>query len=430
MGKYAIVISQDALVYEDLELLKTLPNFGSIWEKTARVDRARSVYPTITYPAHVSMMTGVYPDRHGVTNNEQPIMCEVSSKWIHFRDRVKAPTIFDRAKAAGLTTAAVFWPVTGNDPSIDYLINEYWPQTAGETVRECFIRSGSSDAVMRTAVEPNLHHWKARQHPYSDKFIFGCATAIIREFKPNLLMIHPANIDDYRHKTGLFTPMVTHGLHEIDSWFGDIIKASQDAGTYDETDFFILSDHGQLNITRSVAPNAVLAEHGLIRVNEHGAALDYLAFCKSAGMSSQVYLKDPGDRAVYEKTYGLLQSMCGQGVYGISRVYTAEEALREERLAGDFSFVLETDGYSSFSNAWVRPVVRALDVSDYRFGRATHGHQPDKGPQPTMFAFGPRIKPGAVVGRCSIVDEPPTIARALGFELPDIDGTVIEALLR
>ena len=430
MSKHAIVISQDAMVYEDLELLKRLPNFSAIWDKTACVKHARSVYPSLTYPAHVSMMTGVYPDRHGVTNNEQPLLCEASSKWICFRDWVNASTIFDHAKAKGLSTAAVFWPVTGNDPSIDYLIDEYGPQTDGETPLECLLYSGSSKEVACKVIEPNLHHWNWRNHPDAEKFVFGCAAAMIREFKPNLLMIHPANIDAYRHETGLFSEKVTHGLHEFDGWFGDIVKAAKDAGIYAETDFFILSDHGQLNICRSVSPNVLLAEHGLIQVDASGAVANYLAFCKSSGLSSQVYLKDPRDKEVYDKTYTLLCQMCDEGVYGISHVYTAEEARREERLAGSFSFVLETDGYSSFTNEWVRPIVRMLDVSDYRFGHATHGHQPDKGPQPTMFAFGPSIMPGVTVERCSIVDEPLTVARALGFDMPDTDGKPIDVLLR
>ena len=67
--RHVIVISEDAMVYEDTETLKRLPNFGSIWDRAARVNRVRSIYPTITYPCHVSMMTGVYPDRHGVVNN-------------------------------------------------------------------------------------------------------------------------------------------------------------------------------------------------------------------------------------------------------------------------------------------------------------------------------------------------------------------------
>ena len=431
MDKYVIVISEDAMVYDDLEVLKTLPNFASIWDKTACVKHTRSVYPTVTYPAHVSMATGVYPARHGVTNNEHPILLEARSKWIHFRNWIKMPTIFDYAKAAGASTAAVFWPVTGCDPSIDYLVDEYWPQSENETVSECFVNSGSSGETMRKVVEPNLYLWEGRTHPAVDKFISACACTIVREFKPNLLMMHLGNIDDYRHKTGVFSSKVTYGLYEIDMWFGDIIKAVKDAGIYDKTDFFILGDHGQINITRSIAPNVLLAENGLIQVDSgSGIATDYQAFCKSAGLSAHVYLKEPDDAEAYEKTYMLLRHLRDEGIYGISRVYTAEEALHEEGLAGGFSFVLETDGYSAFSNEWVRPIVRTLDVADYRFGNATHGYQPDKGPQPTMFAFGPNIRQGAVLDKSSIVDLPLTIARILGFDMPDTDGKPLDELLR
>ena len=122
--------------------------------------------------------------------------------------------------------------------------------------------------------------------------------------------------------------------------------------------------------------------------------------------------------------------MCRDGVWGIGRVYTAEEAQREEHLAGGFSFVIETDGYTSFTSDWREPYVHPLDISDYRFGRATHGHLPDKGPQPTLLAFGPDIRSGAVVERAALVDEPATIARVLGLEFGDIDGKVIEGILR
>ncbi len=429
MNKHLIVISEDSMVFEDLETLKTLPNFSKIWEKTARVNRTRSLYPSITYPCHTSMSTGVYPDRHGIVNNEQNVLGEVSSTWHFFRDDVNVPDIFDAAKKQGLSTAAVFWPITGNHSSIDYLINEYWPQSPDETLRDCFANSGSSPEVMEKVVDKNLHMLVSRTHPYCDAFIHACACSIIREYKPNLLMVHPANIDAYRHQTGIFSPLVTHGLHEIDLWLGDIIKATKDAGIFDQTDFAITSDHGQLNINRTVSPNVVLADHGLIDVDEQGAFRDYTAFCKSTAMSAQVYLKNPEDRAAYDKTQGLLNDMCQEGIYGISRVYTAEEMKRDERLAGDFSFVIESDGYSSFTNHWTRPIVRNKDITDYRFGHATHGHFPDKGPQPTFLAFGPSFKPGAVIERRPLVDQPATFARVLGLDMGDIDGQVMEDLL-
>ena len=426
--RHVIVISEDAMVYEDTETLKRLPNFGSIWDRAARVNRVRSIYPTITYPCHVSMMTGVYPDRHGVVNNEQTILCETSTPWEFYARAVKVPTLFDKAHEAGMTTACVFWPVCANSPSIDYLLAEYWPQH-GETVEESYREAGASPEVMRI-VERYKNLNVPRHHPEADSFINACAADIIREFKPQLLMLHPANIDSYRHSTGLFTDRVTHGLHEADMWLGEIMRACRDAGIYDDTDFFIVSDHGQLNINRSVSPNAVFARHGLIDVGADGRITGWRAFCKSAALSGQVYLSDPDDAALLHEVYALLCDMCRAGIYGISRVYTKEEVEREERLSGGFSFVIETDGFTSFTNNWVEPYVRTLDTSDYRFGRATHGHQPDKGPQPTLIAFGPDIRPGAVVERASIVDEPVTVARVLGLDLGDTDGKVIEGILK
>ena len=73
--------------------------------------------------------------------------------------------------------------------------------------------------------------------------------------------------------------------------------------------------------------------------------------------------------------------------------------------------------------------MRRLDNSDYKFGRATHGYHPEKGPQPTLIAFGPDIRPGVHVDRRPIVDEAPTYARLLGVELPDAEGKAIGEIL-
>ena len=430
MGKHVIVISEDALIYEDTATLEQLPVFGSIWKKAARVEQVRSIYPTLTYPCHTTMMTGCYPDRHGIVNNELSNVKELSSDWNWFYDKVKVPSIFDRAKEKGLSTAAVFWPVTGNCSSIDYLIDEYWPQSETETAQHCFRASGSSEEVVKNCIEPNLWMLKHRIHPYCDEFITASACSIIRNYQPDLLMIHPANIDGYRHQTGLFSPKVTHGLHEIDNWLGWLIKATQDAGTCEDTDFFIVSDHGQINIERVICPNVLLAERGLITLGENHEVKDYTAMIKSTGASAQVFLKDPLDRQAWEKTYAVLKELCEAGVYGISQVYTTEEIREKEHLAGDFSFVLETDGYTSFSGSWYGPVIRGFDTSDYRFGHATHGHHPDRGPSPTLIAFGPSIKEGAVLKNCRLVDEAPTFAAALGFTMEGTDGRVLHEILK
>ena len=79
--RHVIVVSVDAMVFEDVETLSHLYALESVWDQTARVDRVRSIYPTITYPCHSTMMTGVYPETHGIVNNELPEVC-VRSKTL------------------------------------------------------------------------------------------------------------------------------------------------------------------------------------------------------------------------------------------------------------------------------------------------------------------------------------------------------------
>ena len=151
-----IVLSEDALVREDLEYLKNRPNFARLLSSAARIDTLRTIYPTVTYPVHVSVSTGCYPDRHGITTNELFIPGGKANPWHWFAQDVRIPTIFDAAHAAGLSTAAVFWPVTGNHPAIDYLVDEYWSQSPDDDLRDVFLRSGTTPEVYARAVEPNL----------------------------------------------------------------------------------------------------------------------------------------------------------------------------------------------------------------------------------------------------------------------------------
>lgn len=427
--RHVIVVSVDAMVYEDVETLSKLYALNPIWDRTARVDRVRSVYPTITYPCHSTMMTGVYPETHGVVNNERPEVCVRSSKWQCMREYVHAKSIFDFAKEQGLTTAAVFWPVTGNDKNIDYLVAEYWPQD-GESGAQCFRDSGSSEEVMQKVVLPNLklvegHH---RQHPWCDEFVMQCACDMFTAFKPNLMMVHPANVDAYRHQTGLFTQKVQSALEETNLWLAKLMRAVEDAGLMDKTDFFIVSDHGQLAVRRSVALNVLFAEKGLIDVDENGEIRDYTAFAKSGGLSALVYLKNPDSAEDLARTRAALDEMLASEMSGIGQIFTEAEAREQHHLGGSFSFVIESDDYTSFGNDWVRPLIRPLDNRNYRFGRATHGHLPEKGPQPTLIAFGPHIKPGAVLPNARLIDEAPTFAHALGFEMPTAVGRCLTEL--
>ena len=92
--------------------------------------------------------------------------------------------------------------------------------------------------------------------------------------------------------------------------------------------------------------------------------------------------------------------------------------------------MLESDGYTSFGDRPTRPLVQNYDLTDYRFGRATHGYYPDLGPQPVFMAKGPDFKENVTLERGLIVNEAPTYAKLLGVELPQADGKAMDAFLK
>ncbi len=427
--KKLIVFSADAMVGEDVEYLKTLPNYKRYLEGGCRIERVASVYPTITYPCHTTMATGVWPDKHRVPGNCQfipgadPLPWRWDYRFVEWKE-----DIFTAAKKAGYTTAAVFWPVTGNHPYIDYLIDEYWTQGPEDTPRQAWRRMGSSEEML-DIVERHIGENQIRKHPPTEEFIIGCTCDIIRRFQPDVLFLHPANIDDYRHKTGLFNDRILEGIRETDKWIGEIMRAVEEAGELENTNLVLTSDHGQLEIKRVININVFLADQGLIRKHEDGSLKDWDAWSLSGGMSAAVYLRDPKDREVYEKTYRILKDMAQEGIYGISQVFTREEA-KAHHLDGDFSFILETDGYTSFGDAINRPVVTNYDLEDYRYGRATHGYLPGKGPQPVFLAKGPDFRENVTLKSGRLIDQAPTYAKLLGVELPRADGKPLGCFLR
>lgn len=434
-----LVFSVDALVSEDIEYLKTCPNFKKYLGGGARVMKMRTIYPSVTYPAHVSMMTGCYPEKTGVVSNYSFSLYSKEDSWQWFSDVIRVEDIFTAAKKAGYTTASVFWPVTGRHPDIDWLIDEYWMPQAGDTLRSSFERAGSKPEVL-DIIESNAHllapsYLKTGRknfcvHPEVDNFLVKCCCDIIRKFRPEVTFVHNGNIDNGRHTNGVFGEWLQPALDIVDKAIGDLGESLEAIGELENTDFFLVSDHGQLDIKRTIKPNLLLARLGLLKANAKGKVTEWKAYCRSNAMSTLIYLHDPDDKETYDYLYSELKKMRDEGIYGFSEVFTREEAKEKEHLDGDFAFCLETDGYTSYSDSCREPLLAPLDVTDFRFGHATHGYLPEKGPQPVFWAKGPHIRDGVTLDMRHTVDEAPTYAKLLGVELPEAQGTAIEEVLK
>jgi len=424
-----VILSLDAMVYEDLEILQKYPCFGRLLRQGSRVNRVRTIYPSLTYPAHVSILTGVRAGRHGIVNNEPSIPGNLRCDWYWFHEPVRSRDIHDAAKEAGLTTASIFWPATGAHPSIDYLLAEYWAQGEGDTLKAAYLRAGTSEELFESAVLPYIDGFNSWESPVTDEAKIRCACDIIKLYKPHLLTIHLGQIDYYRHRYGIFNDMVAKGVEQSERYLQMLFDACADAGTFDRTNFVVLSDHGQLDFTRHMNINLLLKNEGLIRTGPGGELADWDAWIKTANFSGQVYLRDPGDDRLRDRVYRMLCRYRDAGDMGISRVYSAEEARDEEGLYGDFSFVVESDDTTLFSSDWREPLFSAAQPKSPGYARGSHGHHPSKGPQPVFLAVGPDIKNGIALERGQIIDEAPTFARLLGVDLPQAEGRAIEELL-
>lgn len=432
MNEKFIVMSADALVTEDLQLLRTLPNYQRYVEGGARTESMLSVYPSVTYAAHTSMATGCLPGKTGILCNFEKLEPAVSDHpWVLTRDKVLRPDIFTAAKRAGLTTASVFWPVTGNHPDVDFLMNE-WPGCAPDLpIDEALATQGSSAEMQEIARLYAREMVRTGDHPHCDYFVADCAAEIIRRHAPDLTLIHPANVDGARHGYGVFAEEVSRAVRETDDMIGTVCRAMEAAGYAGRFNFLLVSDHGQMDMKRMVNVNALFADLGWIEADKQGNVRDWKAWSVSSGFSAFVLLRDPQDEAFRRQVGSTLAAMAQDGLCGFGEILDAAQSRERYGLWGDFSFVIETDGFTGFGDDPGHPsVARRRDRSDYRQGWATHGHMPEKGPQPVFCAKGPAFRENYVGPKGHICDLAPTLAAALGIAFYDCDGTARTDLLR
>jgi len=416
MKQKLILVSMDAMIAEDLEYLKTKPSFGWLYANSARVERVKSVYPTLTYPCHGTMITGCWPAKHGLLHNTKLQPGSTAPDWQWYHDVFQTPDLLDAAKAKGLTTAAIGWPAMGNHPHADWIVGEI-AATKAKTEAEFradYLRTGTTEALWNEVGAPNIF-WRTERGNNVTCFNAAACCGILRGHQPDLTILHLAEPDSVRHKFGVYAPQVREKLDQAEQVLTWILDAIRDADMEDCTNLIVTADHGQMDVTQTANPNVLLTKNGFVTLNEDGSVKDWRAWCRSTGMSATVHVKDPADEAAV--------LACLQGQAGIEQVFTRAET-SERGYGGDFSFMLEGDGKTKIDNTWLG------DYLTVHPARGNHGYLPEKGPRHPLLAAGPGFRTGVILEHADLMDGAPTWAKALGLDLPDADGRVLEELLK
>ena len=149
------------------------------------------VFPSVTYPAHASIVTGVSPARHGVLFNLIWSPTGAPSRWYEEAKDLRAPPLWEIVRASGLTTAAVSWPSTLRAP-IDWLMPERDYYRRPEPVD--LLREATTPGLFeRLGITPQPAMFK--DVVQWDAFLTSTTVAIIRGMRPNLLLLHLVQLD-------------------------------------------------------------------------------------------------------------------------------------------------------------------------------------------------------------------------------------------
>src|SRR4051794_13986699 len=209
--------------------------------------------PSVTWPNHTTLMTGVHPDRHGVLYNglaerRGPALPITVSPGKDQRELVRVPLLFDVLKEAGLSSAAINWPCPRGSTSLDDNFPDVPDQLRYTTPR---IKEELAEVGL-------LDRFDGGGGVVRDEVWTEAACRVLRERRPRLLVLHLLNLDSTHHANGPRTPPGYTAAALADAMIGRVLKALDDAGTRDRTAVFIVADHGFAAVEKTLHPNVLL----------------------------------------------------------------------------------------------------------------------------------------------------------------------------
>jgi predicted AlkP superfamily pyrophosphatase or phosphodiesterase len=422
-ARHVVLISIDGLrpdYYLPSSARVTLtPALDALRARGSWAEGVVSQFPSLTYPAHTSIVTGVRPARHGIVHNTHFDPANGSSAWMFDSAALKSPALWEGARAAGLTTAGVSWPVTVG-AAIDYLLPETNQAPRDSSWLDLMRRQstpGLVDAVVARlgGFEPNAN----RDYVQRDRFAAAAAAHILEKYKPNLLLIHLVEADTAQHQFGPNSPEAVAAINRVDGRVAEIVRAVDAAGIGAETAFIITGDHGFYRVHSAFQPNVVLREAGLLDVDANGRVASWKAVAHRAAIK----LKDPSDRAVATRVEVLFRNLAAGQYQGLFRIIGPDEIARYGADPSALLYLEPIEGYTTAAGT-----AGGFLIASSR--RGDHGYTPESPAMLTgLILAGAGLEQGLAIPRARQIDIAPTAARLLGFELPQAEGVPMAGVL-
>ena len=408
-----------------------VPYLRTLIRDGAYAEGVVGIWPTVTYPSHTTLITGVWPAEHGIYNNlEFDPLQHYSSAWNWYAPLIRVPTLWTAAHKAGLRTASVGWPVSVGAADVDYLIPEYWrsadPSGGSGTLNpqdRLLIAGLSRPATLFEQLRPTAGEYMMGNDTSisGDEVKTRYTIEILRKMKPVFMTLHLSSLDETQHEHGPFSAEADADLEALDGMMARLAKAAVAADPY--TVVVLVSDHGFMNITHWVNLYIPFLQAGLIEATINPATKapvigSWKAEPWLAGGMAAVMLHDASDQATDQQVKAMLDKLAADPASGIAQILDRDAIKRRGAFPDAAFLVVLQPGYYTGSG------INGNLVTEIPTTKGSHGFSPEYPEmRSSFFAVGAWIARHRDLGLVDMRQIAPTVAKILKVQMPTAKAT-------
>lgn len=376
--QYVVMLSMDGFRWDYASRVET-PWLDYIAKNGVMAEFSKPAFPSKTFPNHYSMATGLYPDNHGIVDNN--FTCPVHGTFrlgdresVENGDFYLGEPIWVTAEKQNVTTASFFW--VGSEAPIQGIQPTYWKRYDGRV-------------------------------PFTNRMDTVIAWLKLKEeLRPRLITFYFQEPDSQGHRTGPDSPEIDQLVMELDSLLGVFIADLKQLPMYNNINFIVTSDHGMTEVsTKRYVDIASYTPRNWYERTHGGNPI--LHVTPKEGMKDSIL--------------GMLETVENISVWLKEDVparlnYGTNPRIEEIVILAD----------STWSVGWGEPNLRF-------YTGGAHGWDNAKKDMHTIFyAMGPAFKSGHKHPPMEVVDLYPLITTILGLEPAPVDGKLerVQGMLR
>lgn len=396
-----------------------VPNLQRLVEDGSHASSVTGVLPTVTYPSHTTIMTGVWPVKHGIVSNTtfDPYAVNYGG-WYWYSQDIRVPTLWEAAAKAGYSVGSVSWPVSVGAPGVRYLIPEYWRAMTPDDLK-----------LLKAISTPHLFDGLQKSEGFYTTSLYDpvpadwgrtrFAAAIIREKHVNFMTVHLAALDSFQHAHGPFSPEANAGLEEIDKMVGMLEQTIRDEDK--DAVICVVSDHGFARVEHVLNLDQAFVKAGLITLKAQKDTLgasgvaDWKAEPWDDDGSAAIVLKNPRDEATIKQVKQLLVEIASDPNNGVASILGPKQVAA---LGGapSAAFWLDLKPGYEIGNSLQGPMEYPVKL------RGTHGYSPVHSEMHAFFLItGPGIQKRKDIGNIDMRSIAPTLAKVMDISFPSAD---------